>query len=193
MSYYLVRTVHTGLAGSPYLSTHYFQNLADGEAQNCADLVSAFWDDLKTVVDSGNTSLVSNVVQVVQETTGNIIEESIVITAGVTGTNSGTEEWTAKQGVLGFRTTTFIDGKRLYGRTYIPGVPGSAGEQVPTTGYRTVLTTAGNNLVADSGTNGTPLCAVRRPKEDPFVPGAIAPITSCKPSLQWGVLRSRRT
>lgn len=192
MSFYRVRTVHTGLVGAPYLTTHYFKNDTDNEAQNCADLVQQFWADLAPRIRNTNSAKVDNVVQVVQETTGNIIEESVVITVAIPGTASAVAEWSAKQGLLALKTSTFVDGKRLQGRLFIPGVVAGDGEQAPAAPYLNTLQLGGNSLIEDSGLNGTPWAVVRRHKNDPFVPGSIAAVESVTPRPYWAVLRSRR-
>lgn len=193
MPFYRVRTVHSGLVGGPYLSTHYFDATSDGTQQDAATLVESFWDDLKAIIAIPNAMNVENVVQTVQETTGNIINEQPVTTVTLNGTNPNNTEWTAKQGVLSFRTNSFVGGRRLYGRTFVPGVCGGSGEQQPVQAYIDAMTFAGQELIDNSNEINCPMVAVRRPKEAPFTPGAMAPMVSATGRNVWGVLRSRRT
>ena len=192
MPYFRVRVVTTGLAGSPCLSTFYFDAVG-GSAELAAGCVSEYLQGIQPIVVDEAHMQIQNVVQTTQETTGNIIdEETIAGIPSIQGQNTFGNEWSAKQGLLAWQTGVFVDGKRMSARTFIPGVGNDAGEQSPTNLYKATAESAALAMITAATNEGCPMVAVRRPKQDPFVPGAIATINGATARDFWAVLRSRR-
>lgn len=190
--FYRIRTVHSGLAGSPYLSTFNFaagDGLDPGEA---AEWVNDFWDGIKGFMTSGNTATTGGEAEVVEETTGFIVQTFPLSTSSVAGTSGGAAEWTAKQGNLRLRTGTYQDGRRVQGRLYIPAVPSGLGEQVPASNYVSAINVAANTLRIAAANGGNFWSVFSRPRETPARSGRISEIESAGVRPQWAVLRSRR-
>lgn len=189
--FYRVRCVHTGLPGSPYLSTFSF-DVGDGAlAQSVVDLVGGFWTGIADRMTTTNTVRAIEEVEVVDESTGDITNTIPVTSFNISGTSGGAAEWTAKQGVLKLRTNTYRAGRRVQGRVFIPAVPSGLGEQVPAGNYVSAISVAGAGLVEDSESNGTPLVVFSRPVGTREGVTSIVTVASCW--NQWGVLKSRRT
>lgn len=181
-----VRTVHEGLPGAPYLSTHYFSPQGGTTAQQLIQAVADFWSDCQAGMIISNQWNVQAEIDTIDDTTGDIVSQETGVGVNGVGEVTGTPEWSAKQGVLGWRTSVFINGRRLQGRTFIPGVSQGLGEQVPNTAYRELMATAGLNLIETAALIG-PLMVWSKTN------GQSEPVTSARTSTQWGVLRSRRT
>lgn len=190
--FYRVRTVHSGLAGSPYLSTFNFAVDSGLDPNTAADWVNDFWDGIKGFMASGNTATTAGEVEVVEETTGFIQETLPITTFSVAGTSGGAPEWTAKQGNLRLRTGTYTEGRRVQGRLYIPGVPSGLGEQTPASNYVSQVNVAANTLRIAASNGGNDWSVFSRPRQTPARAGSISSITSAGIRPQWAVLRSRR-
>jgi len=178
-----VTQVATGVAGSPYYLTHYFDKLT-GTAQQAAD---AWRNFLSAGVSTYTAPMIFNPITEVGEvdpTTGDLVGLSVVSVAGITFTGAGDPLPPATSFLIRWRTGIYLNGKEVRGRTNIPrlaetdntlGVPNAALITAWQTRLNTLLTAA------------TPSPVVYSPKN-----GLFAYVTAASPSNSWAVLRSRR-
>lgn len=187
-----VRSNHTGLPGSPYLTTfNFLQGVVPSQAQDLNDAVEAFWTRIRNAIASPWTVLNDPEVYALDEATGDLVTSAAISRTATTAGGSASE-WTAKQGLVTMRTGRYLRGRRVLGHLYVPGVASGSGEQVPTTAYETIVNTAVNGLITDSNDLGTPWCVYSRPTSDTASDGIGSAITSGALKGYWGVLRSRR-
>lgn len=191
-TFWRFRVVSSGLAGGPYLTTLNVGPADEVQASVIAPIIREFLVDLSAQVSANLVFNLDPAAQVVDAATGDIISESEVSMAQVNGTKTQAAEWTAKQGILYYKTGVFVLGKRLAGRIFVPGVVADAGEQTPVTGYTSVVTGAfADYRLALEALNVAPVC-VRRPNTASSAAGAAATVTTHGTRPYWGVLRSRR-
>lgn len=180
-----VETEHTGLPGGPYLSVHNF-NTGAGTADDLADLVEAFWTDLRTVIRVGLQMRVEPVQTIFDDSTGQPVGTQVAATARtVTGGDSNDQKSAATQGLLQLRTGVYASGREIRGRLFVPAPCETSGAATPTQAYIDTLTDAGTALVsASSGGNEWRVWSRAR--------GQSAAVTACSGWNQYAVLRSRR-
>lgn len=197
---YRIRTVFTGVAGSPWYSNLYFDP-AEGDAPvSTAQAVAAFWEDLEGDIANNVSWSIDPSVPTIDPATGDTTDYTTVNVAGGQGTNLGVLLPIATQGLITLRTSATIRNRRLIGRIFVPGLcastSGPDGEFTGTFADR--MTTAANTLrTASSGGNVEALCVWSRPKgpslEIPFqLPGSAHVVTGASGALKPAVLRSRR-
>lgn len=180
-----VRTVLSGTAGGPYLSTMYFQETATlTNAQNCNTAVGNFWG----AVDNQLPNILNWSTQGTVEEISNlgVLTNSFGVTP-VTGVGSltGSLAPSVLQAVLQCRTGSYINGRENRGRIFIPGLltsNDSSGN--PSTTFKNAINTAAAALIADANTTW---CIWSRKN------GVNSAIISAVTWSTWGVLRSRRT
>lgn len=183
-----VRTVFTGPPGTPWLSTMYFQGNTQADADNAVVDVTAFWN----AVDAGITSSASwstePDVADLDIATGDLVQ-SFSTTPGVgSGASAGDMLPTASQALVRWVTPGVVAGRRVRGRTFVPGVTEAfAAAGRPIAAYLTTLNTAAAALIA-SGTSNFSIWS--RP-----VPGRVGTAHSATSGSGWSdfaVMRSRR-
>lgn len=183
MQIYRVNTTATGLQGGDWLSTLWFDTAGGTAAQAHAAAV-AFWTALAPQVHNLTQMVVTSEVFIVETTTDSIVSVVNVPQAVIAGTNGGTPNPAATQGLLRLLTGAYVGGRQLRGRLYIWGT--TTGQMLnggTTIGYRGALESAANALIGNlssdwvvySRKNGT---AVR--------------IQSVSAWAEWSVQRSRR-
>lgn len=137
----------TGLA----VSTVYSDALTQATAEVFGDALQAFVN--QTVAEVGGASLsgvVQPIVDLIDPATGAILSQVTVSppAAGVAGaTDVGSK---ASQALIRFRTSTYVNGRRLQGRMFVPAVKKTAitpnGDLAGA--YVTAINTAGATLLA---------------------------------------------
>ena len=194
-----VRTVFTGVAGSPFYNNLYFGTIADViNPQACVDAVDVAWTTLTSIMRIDLIGAIEAEVPIIEDTTGEI-QSVVSTTGGVVDPTSAAEPLpTASQGLVRISTNTFLNGRRLRGRIFVPGLTeASQSTGVPNASTITSLAAMGMSLINDANTN---LVIYRRPRpeEDPPNPnkpardGASASAVSATGWGQFAVLRSRR-
>jgi hypothetical protein len=178
-----VTQVATGVAGSPYYLTGYFDGYG-GTAQNAADAWRAM---LSGGVSTYTAPLIFQPiieVQQVDPTNGNLIATSIVSVLGQTFTGAGDPLPPATSLLLRWRTGAYVGGREIRGRTNIP-------RQAETDSTLGVPTTT---LLATWQARQTALLATANAKHVVWSPknGVWAQTVGASPWSQWAVLRSRR-
>lgn len=193
-----VRTVFSGVAGSPWYSNLYFD--ADGvtpSAQQNVDAVDAFWTALASLMDNAVTWTIGPEVPELDETTGELTGVQTVTPGTGAGTDTTDPLPYMSQGLVRLSTTDFVAGRRVRGRIFVPGLTETANTTTgqPSGSAITAMTTAGTNLVAAGGLlvwsrpfAGDPAATPPRPARA----GSKASITAVSGWNQWAVMRSRR-
>ena len=182
-----VRTVFVGVTGSPWLSTFYFlpagENGTQTEADDAVAKVGAFWTDLRPQFSSLVTFATDPSVAYLSlagQQTGAF--STTPVTA--IGQGSGDPLPYATQGLMRLFTPSFINGRQVRGRAFIPGgVESASTGAVPVAGYLTAVNTAGTALLGGAA----PQLAVWSRKN-----AAASAVASVSTWSQWAVLRSRR-
>lgn len=177
-----VRTVWTGFPGSPGYSNHYFTSAATPQA--CVDIVRDALVQLGTSASNQVTATIDAVVFSIESTTGDIVGTSTVTGRTASGTGTGDLLPVSTQGLVGFRTGNFINGRELRGRWFVPAMleNSNTAAGAPSSTVTLQLIASGNILI-----NGAPDFVIysRTHKEFSSATSAYSPV-------KWAVLRSRR-
>lgn len=181
---YRIRTLITGVAGSPWYTNLYFDQ-ATGTPQQAVDAVQAFWSGNATTLAAPATWVVDGIVPVIDSATGDTISTFAVTQKTGTFSNSAGRAPSSLQGLARFRTGAYIGGREVRGRFFIPGFtigaigPGGSVSTAQVAQQNSLLATlvgtANADLVVWSKTNGQ------------FFPVSAATLWD-----QFAVLRSRR-
>lgn len=181
-----IRTVFTGVAGTPWYSNMYF-TWVNGTEQDALDAVAAFWG----AVDARMTQNVSwgteDDIAVIDDATGQITG----IETGSGGSGTGAQTSNAlpfqTQGLLHLLTNSFLNGRQVRGRCFVPGMTetDNSVDGVMEAAGQTVLQTAADALITATSTPG-PLRVYARSQATSVVVESITVPT------KWAVLRSRR-
>lgn len=176
-----IRTVLTGVAGSPYLSTVFLDDEVIINPSDAIDAVGDFWTALRPFLDNNMLATVQSEVLLFnnpREVAS--VSEGAAVAVQMSNVSNATPP--ATQGLIRWRTGTFSGNRRVQGRTFIPGV---TEEQVTALGrpdgdFFTAMRTAGQALI----TAGLTVPSRRL--------NAFARATIASPWDQFAVLRSRR-
>lgn len=190
-----VRSVSTGVAGSPYYTNLYF-NASASDVATVLGRVRNFWVALAPQMRSALITNVESEVREIDPVTGNVISiQTGPEQTPVAGGNVGTVAPPANQGLIRLTTSGVRRNRRVRGRIFIPGVPSAA---INASGqangpYQTALTDAATALRATTG--GVQLVVWSRPIEitgPVVVPGQQSPVIGASAWQEFAVLRSRR-
>jgi len=150
-----VRTVFTGVAGTPWYSNMYFAWVS-GQTQNHIDIVEDFWTALIGQIHTDVTGTVEGQVPVIEDSTGAItaMETGTPKTINFTGANDMLPP--ATQMVLNLTTGQYLGGRQLRGKIFIPGLIRTAAnaDGSPNSGFTGVQETALQDLIAASSSPG---------------------------------------
>lgn len=194
-----VRTVFTGVAGSPYYSNLYWDGAEDiTGAQAAVDLVDEFWSLLASVMNIGLIGQIEAEVPIIEDTTGQIVGVNTTTGGVVDPTNAGEPLPWATQGLIRLATEGFVDGRRVRGRINIPGLgEGSSDAGVPNAAIIASMQAAGEILADSSSPVLCIWCRPRAANAEATPPVAARAGSSHNVSTvsvwnQWAQLRSRR-
>lgn len=181
-----VRTVMTGVAGTPWYTNTYHTFVA-GAGQGCVDALRDFWTAWAGALDNSVTALVEGDTALLDDVTGAITGIDAVISRTVTFTGATAALPPANQVVMNMFTGTFIGGRQLRGKMFIPGnlAVSSDANGAVVTSIRTGVVTHGTALIANTSAPG-PLRIWSRKN------GTSAVVNAISSPTQFGVLRSRR-
>lgn len=200
-----VRTASTGYLGAPGLSTFYFSPSAEtiGVAADVSARVRTFWDSIKVYYPTTVTMTVQPQVDVIDPATGFVTNSLIVAVPvlPVTGTGVASSALPPQVAALmTWKTSVFLEGRRLAGRTFISPLGGqvSAGQIPP--GMQTGLQAAGVALLGPGAVSDVNLVVWRRPRPARSIPlpaqvarvGSVGQITVVAVPLKFATLNSRR-
>ena len=184
-----IRCTWAGLPGGSGLSQFYWATGIDGLAHQVA--VKTFWDSIKDSLPSTATITTPTLLDVLEESNGQLQSSSSVGTQG-TATGVGGAASSAPSGAwINWFTSDVIDGKRVRGRTFIVPLQSN---QYDNDGSLvgaciTRLQNAANALLA---TSGNQFCVWHRPTAPGATDGKACLITAAQVKDKVGILRSRR-
>lgn len=180
---YRIKTVFTGVAGSPYYNTLYFLGSAGSASQAAAD-VAGFWGTVDGFIKNSLTWDIDTDVEVIESSTGNIVSVVGVSPASGTGGDSGDMLPPATQALIRWRTGDFVGGREIRGKTFVPAIT----ENQSTAGQPagTLITALENAAAALVGSPNAQLVVYSRKNK------AFATVSSGSAWGQFAVLRSRR-
>lgn len=192
MAMYRVRTVFTGVTGSPYLSTQFFiaSDPATGTLAAAAKTkVANMWAAMTTQMSNLLSFTVQSPVDVIDPSTGNL-ENSFAVTPTPGVCNlTGDPLPFMSQGLIRVETGVILAGKRLRGRIFVPGPTENVnGTGTPAGTYVSALTTAAQSLLAA----GDPVLAVWHRPPPGGNTGLAVGAVGATGQPKWAVLRSRR-
>lgn len=147
-----VRTVFTGLQGSPYLSTFYFHDaLPVGvTAQQAVTATGAFWNTVDAQLANTLSWSTEADVATVDQVTGDITASTGTTPVSGSGGAVGTNAPTAMQALMRWTTGVYVGGRQMRGRTFIPGLlTSSISGNGPSAALVTAMNTAAANLIND--------------------------------------------
>lgn len=181
-----VRTVHTGVAGSPYYTNMFFASDSTlTTAQDCVDAVDSFWNALDLYINSALQGIIPAGTTEIDATTGQpiFVQPTTQATQSYSNTNALLPR--ATQGLIRWNTGVFVNGRQIMGHSFIPGIceDHNAAGGNPDSAVIAAMQNAANALIADTGN----ILGVYSRASGTF---AIATSASVQPG--WGQLRSRR-
>ena len=187
MSFLRVRTSFTGVTGSPWLSTMYFLQAAGAPTQANADAavvkVGTYWTAIKAVMNNA-TSYTTLPDVAVLETDGTLTGSFATTPQTGTGASATDALPIASQGLVRWLTGSFVSGRQLRGRTFLPALTETASTGgVPTATVIGTINTANTALIAATD----PRLAVWSK-----VHTTVVTVSSASVWTQFAVLRSRR-
>ena len=181
-----VRTVATGVAGTPWYSNFHF-TWVSGTEQDHLDLISNWWSAIVAQLDNTVTWNTEDDMALIDDATGNITGVETGTGSAVVGAETANALPPANQGLVHWFTSSFVGGRQLRGRTFIPGMcvdqTTSVGALQPAT--RTDFAAAADDLIANSSTPG-PFRVLSRTN------GTSAVVDTASVPSFVAVMRSRR-
>jgi len=190
-----VRTVLTGVAGTPWYSNLYFVDEGGTPiATTAVGWVNDMWTAAAGAISDNVDWLVQGEVAQIDEATGLLTGITTVADESGGGTATDDELPFQTQALTRWLTDDFVHGRRLRGRLFWPGMGESNNTGgVPSSGLRAALSTYSNDLVSDSA--GT-LVVWSRPfagtEGNPARVGSYGLVTGTSISTKWATLRTRR-
>lgn len=116
-----IETVFQGISGAPYYNQLYWEHTAVPAVSSAVLAVAQFWGDLEGLITDDLTYNVDGEVPIIESSTGATV--GVDTTSGFAGAGTNIAETLprATQGLARLRTGTFINGRELRGRIFIPG------------------------------------------------------------------------
>ena len=150
-----IRTVFTGVAGTPWYSNIYVTgNEADASLE--IDAVGDFWDILAPIIVTPVVWTVEGVVANINDANGQIVSTSDNTERNGAGSQSGEALPSANQYLVRARTGVYVGGRELRGRMFIPGASeAQSSDGLPSSATLTVIEDAVDaELLGTLGLNG---------------------------------------
>lgn len=181
-----VRSVATGVAGTPWYTNLYFTQVG-GTTQAHIDAVRDFWTNLAGSIRNVITITVEGDCSVVDDATGQVVGIDSATARTVVGGSATALLPIATQGLINTFTSTFVGGRQLRGKIYVPGLITTTSDALgaPTSTVKTLLLTQGALLVTNTSTPG-PLRVWSKKN------GTSAVVNAVTTPSKFAVLRSRR-
>ena len=176
-----VRTVFSGVAGSPYYSNLFFLN-SGVSLQTQIDAVAQFWNDMDLLITSDCTWTVEAQAAVIESTTGLLVDVEQGTAVNGAGGAAGASLPSATQLCINWHTGLFVSGRELRGKTFVPSLSTTVNSDgVPIASAISTAEAAGTAL-----SQGSDLIVFSRTHfAQEFVTGVAV-------MNQFAVLRSRR-
>lgn len=181
-----VRSVATGVAGTPWYTNLYF-TWVTGTTQAHIDVVRDWWTNLAGSLDNSVLWTVEGDCSLVDDTTGQVTGIESATARTVNGTSATAALPPATQILLNTFTSTFVGGRQLRGKIYVPGLVASTSDAngAPVAATKTLVLAQGNLLISASSTPG-PLRVWSKKN------GMSAVVNAVSTPSKFAVLRSRR-
>jgi len=181
-----VRTVFTGVAGSPYYSNIFYDQLPSA-AEDAADAIGTAWEAMEPFMDNAISWVVESTVMVMDPVTGQPTDA--VTVTGLSGTGSSAVDALprAVQGLVQLRTGVFNAGREIRGRIFLPGLVVTTADLSGVISAGTVTAFEGIWEGALLTTPGVPTAGVWSRSG-----GIIEQVSSVSVWDEFAVLRSRR-
>lgn len=196
-----VRTIITAPTGSPYLSVFHFTSVADDQiaADAAASKVGNYWNEFRAVWLSTVSYSVQQTVDVVTPSSGQLTGQLSVAAHTGAGAVAGSDLLPPHvQGLVRFTTAEFVNGRRVRGRSFVPGLLESSNGPSGSPAGQLVTTTAPAAIVAILNAANAQLVVWSRPfthvqpSDPPTRIGTTHVVTSGELQPKFAVLRSRR-
>lgn len=204
-----VRAASTGWTGGPGLNTFYFGEESSTDpgtpspdgALLCVNRVRDAWAVGKGIYPTSWSMAISPVVDVLQDTDGELVDSfSVTAPATIVGTSGSGYLPPSTCVLLQLRTLTFADGRKILGRTFMGPVSATIdADGSPNAAALAVGVNTGAALLDIGVTAGPGLRVWRRPRAARTLPtplsardGSSALVTSITVPDKYAVLRSRR-
>lgn len=131
-----VQTQLFGVGGGTAYNNLYFAADSPGmNAPAAQDIVASFWGGIAAFIRSGSTTVVQGEVEQVNTETGQVFNAVSLVAQTINNTGTGDPLPPANQYRLRLNTDDFIEGRRLRGSIFIPGLTESNSTNgVPGTG-----------------------------------------------------------
>jgi hypothetical protein len=189
-----VRTIFSGVAGTPWYSNLYF-TFVSGTAQATVDNVAAFWGSVDALMRNSVTWATEAGVPTIDDVTGDITSVETTTPGTGAGAVSTAELLPIQtQGLIHLLTGSFQFGRQVRGRIFVPGLTEAANNNgIMDSTTATSIQTAAAALVTGSSSPG-PLRVFSRPKPLLVPPrlGTSFVVSQTSVPTKFSVLRSRR-
>lgn len=196
-----VRAIWTGVAGTPYISTWWFENSV-GAVGTIQAAVRTFLTGLAPHITAGIQAAIEADQSIFNPATGDLIGvESQSGGAAIIGGGATPALPPADQYVLKLATGGIVNNRRVRGRFYVPGpLVSSSSAGVPTAAATTVLNTGAAALIVATASAGK-WCVYSRPVKADDIPagsdveprdGTIHTVQAATAWNKFGVQRRRR-
>lgn len=192
MSIYRVTVRWTGFQGAPgYSNFHFTEEVTTPGATEARARVSAFFNEIASLLPTDVSYLSEGEVAVIDEQTGMIEDYVTAIDDPVPGSGGAVGGYSAASGaVITWNTAGLRNGRRVRGRTFLVPLGGNAYQADGTLDSDAISTlqTGAQELVGDAFDSG--FCVFSRPSASG--PGGAYPVTGFRVPDMAAVLRSRR-
>ena len=195
-----VRATWTGLAGTPYLSTWWFES-ETGQVGEIVTAVRKFLTSCRPAFSNGLTVNLEADQGIFNADTGDLIGvESASPGAAITGTASGEVLPLQCQTVLKLATGGIVNNRRVRGRFFIPAPTELISDGTPLATLKGAVNAAAATLIVDSVATGAWVVYSRPIKAEDIKPGSdVVPragsIHNVQAATAWnkfGIQRRRR-
>lgn len=186
----------SGLPGAGLTQLYWAPGSVGGSTADASDCLARFrslWVSIGTRLTSTISFVFDTTVLAIEATTGVLTGSFTAASAATVVGGSGSEALPRQtQALIKWGTATVINGRRVRGRLFVPGVQegDNDGAGLPVSALVTALTTAGAAVFIPGATASEPV-VWHRPVGG--AGGASPLMTSAAGGTTWAVLRSRRS
>lgn len=182
---YEVQTIWNGVEGAPYYTTLRGVFGSSTTAQEMADAWETFLGGLVAVTNDQLNAVISDEVRIIESTTGETQQVDTIVGSTTSMTAGGDPLPTLVQLLLRWSTPSFTAGRRIRGRTFIPGQleANNDASGKPSAGLRSGIEANAATFIAACGGNLVVYSPTHR---------AYATVSEASCGTEWSFLRSRR-